>query len=256
MLRIENTSLDDIKYQSNLCEEKYDMSYIYNYFIYDQGISKKCIASAIVTALEYLRQIDGKEFKKLSVNYEYFFARHLLHKDDSDVPITFNSAIQTIKNYGGIYENEEKEDMYENIHTGKNNILDNVLVFQLDINKDIFRVKLSIDHTPIIVTIICPKSCYNKKIIDNNITEDNIIISHSVCIVGYDDEKELFKFQNSFGNDWNDNGFGYIKYSALNFIKVAICFNGSCFKGISEITTDIWSNCHELVEMSEKILDI
>ena len=36
--------------------------------------------------------------------------------------------------------------------------------------------------------------------------------SHSVWITGYDDDKRLFKFMNSWGKDWGDHGFGYLSY--------------------------------------------
>jgi C1A family cysteine protease len=35
---------------------------------------------------------------------------------------------------------------------------------------------------------------------------------HAILIVGYDDKKQLFKFQNSWGRSWGDRGYGYITY--------------------------------------------
>lgn len=35
---------------------------------------------------------------------------------------------------------------------------------------------------------------------------------HSVLIVGYDDAKEAFLIQNSWGVNWGDNGFGWLPY--------------------------------------------
>ena len=35
---------------------------------------------------------------------------------------------------------------------------------------------------------------------------------HSVLIVGYDDEKEAFLIQNSWGESWGDKGFGWLPY--------------------------------------------
>ncbi|MCP5048091.1 MAG: C1 family peptidase [bacterium] len=35
---------------------------------------------------------------------------------------------------------------------------------------------------------------------------------HAVCIVGYDDRTQQFKFKNSWGKAWGDNGFGYFSY--------------------------------------------
>ncbi len=38
---------------------------------------------------------------------------------------------------------------------------------------------------------------------------------HAICIVGYDDAKKLFKFKNSWGDDWGDNGYGYLTYDYM-----------------------------------------
>lgn len=43
--------------------------------------------------------------------------------------------------------------------------------------------------------------------------QGNIIGGHAVLFVGYDDEKSLLKFKNSWGNDWGNNGYGYLPYS-------------------------------------------
>jgi C1A family cysteine protease/fibronectin type 3 domain-containing protein len=38
---------------------------------------------------------------------------------------------------------------------------------------------------------------------------------HAITIVGYSDTTNSFKFQNSWGTEWGDNGFGYIDYRFL-----------------------------------------
>jgi C1A family cysteine protease len=45
---------------------------------------------------------------------------------------------------------------------------------------------------------------------------DKIIGGSGVCIVGFDDEKQMFKFRNSWGTAWGDKGYGYIRYSDIN----------------------------------------
>ena len=40
--------------------------------------------------------------------------------------------------------------------------------------------------------------------------------SHSVLLVGYNDEKGEFTFQNSWGIEWGDRGFGYLPYQAFS----------------------------------------
>ena len=38
---------------------------------------------------------------------------------------------------------------------------------------------------------------------------------HAVLVVGYDDDTEWFKFQNSWSTDWGDRGFGYFTYDYM-----------------------------------------
>jgi C1A family cysteine protease len=39
---------------------------------------------------------------------------------------------------------------------------------------------------------------------------------HCVCLVGYSDTKNAFKFQNSWGTSWGTSGYGWIDYSAIS----------------------------------------
>jgi hypothetical protein len=36
---------------------------------------------------------------------------------------------------------------------------------------------------------------------------------HAVCVVGYDEKKKLFKFKNSWGSRWGNDGYGYVSYN-------------------------------------------
>ncbi len=40
--------------------------------------------------------------------------------------------------------------------------------------------------------------------------------NHFVALVGYDDARQRFKFVNSWGDQWGENGFGYVEYANLN----------------------------------------
>ncbi len=38
---------------------------------------------------------------------------------------------------------------------------------------------------------------------------------HAICIVGYDDKTGIFKFKNSWGADWGNDGYGYLPYDYI-----------------------------------------
>ncbi len=53
-----------------------------------------------------------------------------------------------------------------------------------------------------------------------NVGADGIIMEgggivgyHAIAFVGYDDERRLIKFKNSWGDRWGDKGYGYLSYS-------------------------------------------
>lgn len=39
---------------------------------------------------------------------------------------------------------------------------------------------------------------------------------HAICFVGYDSNKKLIKFKNSWGTNWGENGYGYLPYDYIN----------------------------------------
>ncbi len=39
--------------------------------------------------------------------------------------------------------------------------------------------------------------------------------NHAVTVIGYSLEKQVFKFINSYGSDWGDNGCGYLPFYYL-----------------------------------------
>jgi C1A family cysteine protease len=48
--------------------------------------------------------------------------------------------------------------------------------------------------------------------------------SHAMVLMGWDDTRKAFKIANSWGNDWGDNGFGYVDYE---YFKTLINDNGT-----------------------------
>lgn len=66
---------------------------------------------------------------------------------------------------------------------------------------------------------------------------------HAICIVGYDDGKRYFKFKNSWGTEWGEQGYGYLSYDYIRKY---------CMDAWS--ATDLIIDPRPLVEAIEKIL--
>lgn len=49
-----------------------------------------------------------------------------------------------------------------------------------------------------------------------NVGNVNNLMGHAILIVGFDDQKNAFKFMNSWGENWGNRGFGYIDYQLVN----------------------------------------
>ena len=58
---------------------------------------------------------------------------------------------------------------------------------------------------------------------------------HAITIVGYNDSTNAFKFQNSWGNRWGDNGFGYIDYKFFS----KVCRSAYVMVDIIDTTTEV-----------------
>lgn len=43
-----------------------------------------------------------------------------------------------------------------------------------------------------------------------------ILGNHAICLIGYDDSINAFKFINSYGTDWGLDGYGWISYDLVN----------------------------------------
>jgi C1A family cysteine protease len=48
-----------------------------------------------------------------------------------------------------------------------------------------------------------------------NFKKERLIGGHQMCIIGYDDIRQLFIVQNSWGTKWGDKGFCYVPYKYL-----------------------------------------
>ncbi|MDR4892209.1 MULTISPECIES: C1 family peptidase [unclassified Chryseobacterium] len=84
-------------------------------------------------------------------------------------------------------------------------------------NTNIDNVKTLLSmNLPIIIAVTVDGSFDNLSSANNWIWKSHsgaVRGKHAVCIVGYDDAKQAFKVQNSWGTTWGDHGFFWINYA-------------------------------------------
>ena len=184
-----------------------------------------------MTAIEYLRQINGLNYKCYSRIYTYFFARLEKNMPKQNTTLNIKHVIDCINEFG-IVQRQYYEDDYSKvnddisetlIHIGMENFSDSIIVYNLPVNINILKQKIT--SSPIVVIISCTLEELNS---EKSVIESEKIkgqkIHHAVCLVGYDEDREYFKFQNSYGDTWKYKGFGKIRFDALNKIKRAFSF--------------------------------
>lgn len=69
--------------------------------------------------------------------------------------------------------------------------------------------------------------------------------NHAMTIVGYDDNKKVFKIQNSWGKDWGDHGFCYMPYDLLAYFVIDLWLvvdDKSPKAGARYVAYKIWQN--------------
>lgn len=55
-------------------------------------------------------------------------------------------------------------------------------------------------------------------------TQERVVGGHALMAVGYDDSTQRFKFRNSWGAEWGDQGYGYLPYAYLTDTNLASDF--------------------------------
>jgi len=69
---------------------------------------------------------------------------------------------------------------------------------------------------PVVGGFRCPKSLFSDETTKTGVIPFDPVKGfrggHAVLFTGYDDKKKLLQFQNSWGEDWGDKGYGYLPY--------------------------------------------
>lgn len=195
------------------------------------------VAYSARTTLEAQRNewTDKELITKNSFSPEYFYRMIAPEKEDCNGANT-SYAVSYLKDYGAlpsIYWNRTGEEYFCPQRPIESNLIEIAKEYKIDEYARLFqgaygydefkttKVKLSLDNeNPVAVSLNCPTSFHY---IQNDLwipTEDpkGSYGGHAVTVVAYDDNKYegAFLIQNSWGNDYGDNGFVWVTYDDFN----------------------------------------
>jgi len=97
-----------------------------------------------------------------------------------------------------------------------------------------------INEGPVVAGILCFMDIFyvnSNGIVPDPINDKEYIGGHAICIVGYNDATQRFKFKNSWSEKWGEKGYGYLSYNYID--KYAM---------------DMWSTT-DLVITKEDVID-
>jgi len=212
--------------------------------IFNQGDLGTCGVAAVTTFLEYITE------SRLSVLYLYYTTRKIRNYspfDDSGVEL--EDCLDALSQHGicrdqswpyisSKFLNEPPTAAFEEAEKFKPTKKDFRKLNNIDEMKESLRNKL-----PFFLDVNFTEETYGRKVYSTGIippapTNDfDVCCVHSCVVVGYDDKKEGFIIQNSWGRDWGMEGYGTLPYDYIkkNLFKSAFtwasprptCFSSS-----------------------------
>lgn len=193
----------------------------------NQGEIGSCTANATTSAVEFLLKKMKQGERELSRLFLYYATRVWVAGDDptSDNGAMIRDVMKAMASYGTCTEEIWPYDLtkFSNVPSpmaraeAKNR---QILHYYRCQNLRAIKGCLA-EGYPVVGGFSVPES------IEGDITlktgfvlyplpKENFIGGHAVLIVGYDDRKKLLTFQNSWGTEWGDKGFGYLPYAYVD----------------------------------------
>jgi len=187
--------------------------------IRDQGEEGTCVGFAVAVGMkEYQEILDYEKLVELSPRFVYAEAKEI-----DGVPglegTTIRAAMQVLKKLGVCqekfwpYKPRQKEKPKEGAFSNAKKFC--VTTYARILNLDELRMGLA-TKGPAVLGIEVFKGMLKTKtgIVPLPKKRERSIGGHAIAACGYDDEKGLVKFKNSWGK-WGDKGYGYLTYTYI-----------------------------------------
>jgi len=185
----------------------------------DQGEEGVCVGFAIATGMkEYQEFLDYEKLVELSPRFIYTEAKKIDGAPGLE-GTTIRAAMQVLKKKGVCQEKfwpykpyqEDRPKEGAAVNAKKFCIKTYVRILNLD------ELRLSLaTKGPAVLGIQVFKGMLktNTGIVPLPKKGERSLGGHAICAVGYDEEKELVKFKNSWGK-WGEKGYGYLSFAYI-----------------------------------------
>lgn len=195
--------------------------------VYDQGQLGSCTANAIASAVDFERRLQGLPLIFPSRLFIYYNERVMEGTVASDAGAEIRDGIKSVVSTGVCPETDWAyvESKFADIPTTNcytDAVPHKALGYSL-VAQQAYQIKytLAILGRPIVCGIECFDGIDSDQTAASGVvpmpSQDEIdngsIGGHAIKLVGYNEQKQLFKFKNSWSTSWGDQGYGYLPYA-------------------------------------------
>lgn len=185
----------------------------------DQGDEGTCVGFASTVGMKEYQ--ENKDYNKI-VNLSPRFLYNECKKIDG-IPgdgTTIRTAMKVLKKWGVCQEKywPYKPHQLDKPRSGAKDDARKFTVFTYArvLNLDELRMNLA-QKGPGVIGVQVFKGMMDAKkgLVPMPKKGESSIGGHAICPVGYDDQKALMKFKNSWSESWGDKGYGYLPYEYI-----------------------------------------
>lgn len=195
--------------------------------IENQGDLGSCTANSATSAMEFLYKKLGKPQPELSRLFLYFATRVWIAQEDpsSDNGAMLRDVMKALTKFGtsieGLWPYKPENFFTVPNDAAKQDALNHQILHYFRCPNLAYIKACLAQGYPAVGGFMVPASADGPEtektgIIKYPAPNEGFVGGHAVLFVGYDDKRQMLIFQNSWGTDWGEKGFGYLPYRYVN----------------------------------------
>lgn len=196
--------------------------------VWNQGSIGSCVAHAVAAAHIVAQKQNGKAAVMPSRLALYFQGRAVRGWQNQDSGMYISDAFKVIAKLGAADEKlypytPSKFTLKPPASVYKDALLRQAVEYQkIDSTKaNVIKAALAEGHPVVFGSTLYEN---HDKLMDNIMPDPDLFTSvtggHAMCLVGYDDEKQLFLVRNSWGKAWGDKGHHFMSYKYVTDLSL------------------------------------